>query len=83
MDECKFTNDVLVRHQAPPNEPDRRSKVYNYWNSLNLCKDIKYSGPNQAPQEGKTDVWPEKLNNKGETTPKLVKTSWDTYEKGE
>ena len=49
-----------------------RSKIYDYFNSVAECKNIRYDGVNAGPGTCNADVWPKDV-------PKLVKTTWNSY----
>lgn len=53
-------------------EADKMQQIYNYFNSLDKCAGIHYSGPNSIPGTCNADVWPE-------AQPKLIKTTWSSW----
>ncbi|KAF8856237.1 hypothetical protein BDZ45DRAFT_745674 [Acephala macrosclerotiorum] len=57
--------------------------VYNFWNGVDKCQGVRYTGVNQAPSRCNTDVWPDTPDANGKLWPKLIKTQWNNYAKGE
>ncbi|KIN00028.1 hypothetical protein OIDMADRAFT_55916 [Oidiodendron maius Zn] len=48
--------------------------VYNFYNSLDFCQGVKYTGKFESPQSCITDVWPNNVA-------KLVNNQWPSYTK--
>ncbi|KUJ12546.1 uncharacterized protein LY89DRAFT_738322 [Mollisia scopiformis] len=46
--------------------------IYNYFNSLDKCAGIRYTGENQGPSTCNADVWPQDAL-------KPVKTTWNSW----